>query len=223
MEQTALRPKPMPGHTPAPGHRPHAVRRRGRRTRTVLGASVIALVLVLTGIGLGTVGAGVIGMSKLAELRQQEAAQAPPEGAANPPSEPGPDGKGNPDAKGSRSPDSKRNPDAGSDPESKSRAEPQGSHGESLGPAPAAIGVEAVDAAQGAGARLLGVHQPGPGHSAGLVRGDVVTEFGGEPVTSAHDLARAVVAAPPGEEIAIVVRHANGLRQELTVTPGVVI
>ncbi|MER7170326.1 PDZ domain-containing protein [Streptomyces mesophilus] len=194
MEQTVLRPKPMPGRAPAPGHRPHAVRRRARRFRTVLGATVIALVLVLAGIGLGTVGATVIGMSKLADLQKQAAAQGPPPSASA--------GK-----KGGAPP---------------TRTQPQGGQGESVAPAPATIGVEAVDPASGEGARLVGVHQPGPGYSAGLVRGDVVTEFAGKPVDSAQGLARAVAAARPGKEVAIGVRHENGNRQVLAVIPGVV-
>ncbi len=191
MEQTVLRPKPMPGRAPAPGHRPHAVRRRARRLRTVFGATVLALVLVLAGIGLGTVGATVIGMSKLADLQKQAAAQGPPSAAQQKAGTP-------------------------------SRPQPQGGQGESTAPAPAAIGVEAVDPGSGKGARLVGVHQPGPGYSAGLVRGDVVTSFAGKEVTSAHDLARAVAAARPGKDVELGVRHENGNRQVLTVTPGVI-
>ncbi|MBC9713050.1 PDZ domain-containing protein [Streptomyces sp. TRM66268-LWL] len=192
MEQTVLRPKPMPGRAPAPGHRPHAVRRRARRLRTVLGATVIALVLVLAGIGLGTVGATVIGMSKLADLQKQAAAQGPP-GAS-----------------------------AGKKGAAPAQTQPQGGQGESVAPAPATIGVEAVDSSSGKGARLVGVHQPGPGYSAGLVRGDVVTSFAGKSVDSAQDLARAVAAARPGKEVPIAVRHENGTRQFLSVVPGVV-
>jgi membrane-associated protease RseP (regulator of RpoE activity) len=153
---------------------------------------VIALVLVLAGIGLGTVGATVIGYSKLAEMQKQAAAQGPPPGARQ---------------KGGAQP---------------SKPQPQGGQGESVGPAPATIGVEAVDPASGQGARLVGVHQPGPGYSAGLVRGDVVTAFGDKQVASAHDLARAVAAARPGKAVKIGVRHENGNRQVLSVTPGVV-
>ncbi|WP_199546906.1 PDZ domain-containing protein [Streptomyces sp. N35] len=203
MEQTVLRPKPMPGRAPAPGHRPHAVRRRARRFRTVLGATVIALVLVLAGIGLGTVGATVIGMSKLADLQKQAAAQGAPPSAGKP-GQPGKSGAPGKEAGASTG------------------TQPQGGRGESVAPAPATIGVEAVDPASDKGARLVGVHQPGPGYSAGLVRGDVVTSFAGKPVGSAQDLARAVAAARPGKEVAIGVRHENGNRQVLAVIPGVV-
>jgi membrane-associated protease RseP (regulator of RpoE activity) len=71
MEQTALRPKPMPGQEPegaakatGPGpSRPrlHAARRRGRRLLNVLFAGFAGAVLVLSGIGLGAMGATVIG------------------------------------------------------------------------------------------------------------------------------------------------------------------
>ena len=60
MEQTALRPKPMPGQGPGEGEatepgvrRPHAApRRRGRRLTTLLCALLAGTVLLLTGAGL---------------------------------------------------------------------------------------------------------------------------------------------------------------------------
>lgn len=71
MEQTALRPKPMPGQEPdgaapatGPGPtrpRPHAARRRGRRFFNVLLAGFAGVVLVLSGIGLGAMGTAVLG------------------------------------------------------------------------------------------------------------------------------------------------------------------
>ncbi|MDK1344303.1 PDZ domain-containing protein [Streptomyces sp. 378] len=71
MEQTALRPKPMPGQEPGsaapatgPGPsrpRPHAARRRGRRLLNVLLAGFAGAVLVLSGIGLGAMGVTVAG------------------------------------------------------------------------------------------------------------------------------------------------------------------
>ncbi|MBE8473356.1 PDZ domain-containing protein [Streptomyces justiciae] len=94
MEQTALRPKPMPGQEPGggtrpgPARRPHAARRRGRRLRTVVFALFVGTVLVLTGVGLGTVGATVIGMSKLAEMQRELVGSAAPSPAAPAPSPP---------------------------------------------------------------------------------------------------------------------------------------
>ncbi len=72
------------------------------------------------------------------------------------------------------------------------------------------------------GARVVGVHVPGPGFSAGLVRGDVLLAFGGERVGSAADLARAVARARPGEEVTLTVRRAGGGHRRLTAVPGIV-
>ncbi|MFF4709643.1 PDZ domain-containing protein [Streptomyces sp. NPDC001288] len=85
MEQTALRPKPIPGQDrrddtePGPARHPHAARRRGRRVRSLLFCLSVGTVLLLTGVGLGTAGATVIGMSRLADLRRQ-----PPPSPAGP-------------------------------------------------------------------------------------------------------------------------------------------
>ncbi|MFE5814652.1 PDZ domain-containing protein [Streptomyces sp. NPDC056479] len=193
MEQTALRPKPMPGQGPGdeatsgPGaRRPHAApRRRGRRLATLLCALLAALVLVLTGVGLGTLGATVIGMSRLAEM-QRQAGQGAPGGPAK-----------------------------STLPESPTSAP---------SPSPALVatlGVEAVDAEE-SGARVVGVHVPGPGYTAGLVRGDVLLAFGRTRIDSAADLARAVAGSRPGDEVTLTVRHRGGGHQRLTVVPGVV-
>ncbi|MFD5797097.1 PDZ domain-containing protein [Streptomyces diastatochromogenes] len=184
MDQTALRPKPMPGQerpgsgTPGSARRPHAARRRGRRLRTLLFGLFTGTVLVLSGVGIGTVGATVIGMSRLAELQRQ----APPH---RPPAKPAP----------SPSPSETRTG--------------------------ATLGVEAVDADK-VGALVVGVHVPGPGYTAGLVRGDILLQFGSARVDTAADLARAVAHARPGTEVTLTVRHAGGGYQQLTVVPGVV-
>ncbi|QEV20949.1 PDZ domain-containing protein [Streptomyces alboniger] len=217
MEQTALRPKPMPGRSPGrspgdhseKGRRPYAVRRRGRRLTAVLGGLLLAVLLVLAGVGIGTVGVTVIGMGGVAETAK---AAAPPGalrqaagglGAEEPKSEP-------------------------SRPEP-SKPAPRNS-GAADGPAPASanpagastLGVEAVDAPDGRGALLVGVHLPGPGYAAGLVRGDTLLAFGGVRVGSAAALASAVAAAQPGKEVPLTVRHKNGNRQILSVRPGIV-
>ncbi|MFH9083886.1 PDZ domain-containing protein [Streptomyces sp. NPDC017673] len=186
MEHTALRPKPMPGQdrreddTPDPARRPHAAPRRGRRLRTLLCGLCAGTVLVLSGVGIGTVGATVISMSRLAELRRQAPPPAPaPSARATPPPAP--------------------------------VAAPPGP----------VLGVEAVDAEK-AGALVVGVHVPGPGYAAGLVRGDVVLQWGGARVDTAADLARAVGRARPGKAVLLTVRHASGGYQQLAVTPGVV-
>ncbi|MFI2763883.1 PDZ domain-containing protein [Streptomyces echinatus] len=187
MEQTALRPKPMPGQdrrdddTPGPARRPHAARRRGRRLRTLLFALCTATVLVLSGVGVGTVGATVIGLSRLAELRRQAPPSAP--AAKTPPS---------------AAPDPGRAP-----------------HGMTLG-------LEVVDAEK-PGALVVGVHVPGSGYTAGLIRGDVVLQFGSARVDTAADLVRAVTRARPGEAVLLTVRHSEGGYQQLTLTPAVAV
>ncbi|MGW6016260.1 PDZ domain-containing protein [Streptomyces sp. NPDC055210] len=212
MEQTVLRPKPMPGQDPGaqgpeaqepgggdrpsgPGRRPHAARRRGRRLTTLLFSLFVGTVLVLSGVGLGTMGATVIGMSRLAELQKRAGAQqasAASEAAGRTGSGPG---AGSPAA----------------------LAKPSERSAER-----STLGVEAVDASGGPGALLVGVHAPGPGHTAGLVRGDVLLALGATRVDSAADLARAVAAARPGEKIGLTLRHAGGGYQQVSVTPGVV-
>ncbi|MEU9211228.1 PDZ domain-containing protein [Streptomyces sp. NPDC048415] len=199
MEQTALRPKPMPGQEPGGGRpsgtarRPHAARRRGKRLMTLLFSLFVGTILVLSGVGLGTVGATVIAMSKLADLQKQAGA-------------PGPSG---PSARGS-----------GSASPSGSKAAPTDG-----GPAKesvrATLGVEAVDSPKSAGALVVGVHVPGPGYSAGLVRGDVLLALGDNRIGSAADLVRALADAHPGTSVTLTVRHVNGSRQQLSAVPGV--
>ncbi|MFD3314448.1 PDZ domain-containing protein [Streptomyces sp. NPDC058694] len=218
MEQTALRPKPMPGREPGGGRppgtvrRPHAARRRGRRLMTLLFSLFVGAVLVLSGIGLGTVGATVIGMSKLADLQREAGgaggapgASGPAQGSAEGPAQ-GPGG-------------SKSAPGAGSSASPKNSSRDPRSDSPQERPT---LGVEAVDAPDGPGALLVGVHVPGPGYTAGLVRGDVLLVLGRTRVDSAADLARAVAAARPGTAVRLTLRHASGGYQQLSVTPGVV-
>ncbi|WEH14652.1 PDZ domain-containing protein [Streptomyces sp. VNUA24] len=203
MEQTALRPKPMPGRESGDerpsgiARRPHAAPRRARqRLITLLSALVTCVILVLSGVGLGTMGATVTGMSRLAPSREPAPADA-------------------------------ARPDDG-----RSRTTPLNSVS-GRGSAPPAVpvaavrptlGVDVVDApgdAQGRGALVAGVHVPGAGYRAGLVRGDVVLSLGGTRTATAADLARAVAAARPGTALRLAVRHANGARQYLVAVPGV--
>ncbi|WP_217213358.1 PDZ domain-containing protein [Streptomyces sp. AC550_RSS872] len=201
MEQTALRPKPLPGQSPgdgtnpAPGaRRPHAVPHpRGRRLTTVLCALLAGTVLVLSGVGLGTLGATVIGMSKLAEFQRQAGQRA---GTPGSPAEPGHPGSSAP-------------------------ASPTPASSPAPAAAVATLGVEAVDARR-PGALVVGVHVPGPGYSAGLVRSDAIIAFDKTRIDSAADLARAVAEARPGDEATLTVRHRGGGFQQLTVIPGVV-
>ncbi|MFB7089234.1 PDZ domain-containing protein [Streptomyces sp. NPDC056296] len=197
MEQTALRPKPMPGQETGAGtvsdpdgvRRPHAGRRRRRRLTTLLLGVFAATVLLLAGVGLGTMGATVIGMSKLAELQRQAGAPGPGAGTQT----------------GSRA----------------APAQPSAGPPASSAPVVATLGVEAVDDEK-PGALVVGVHVPGPGYAAGLVRGDVLLAFGRTRVDSAADLADAVARARPGKEVKVTVRHESGGYQQLTAVPGVV-
>ncbi|MFF2848347.1 PDZ domain-containing protein [Streptomyces sp. NPDC058001] len=210
MEQTALRPKPMPGTsgngpTSGSGRRQHAARRRGRRLVTLLLGLLFGVALLLSGVGLGTVSATVIGMGKLADLQKQAGVRTP----------------------GARNPGAQQPTAAPGAVESRTKGDTTGDTkggtgvADSVG-ARATLGVEAVDAPDGAGALLVGVHVPGPGHTAGLVRGDVLLALGGRAVGSAADLAAAVAAARPGASIPLRVRHGNGTRQVLSATPGFV-
>ncbi|MET8579840.1 PDZ domain-containing protein [Streptomyces collinus] len=190
MEQTALRPRPMPGRertdggTPDTPRHPHAAPRRGRRLRTLLLGLVTGTALLLAGVGLGTVGTTVIGASRLAELRRDAPRPATPAGPAR----------------------------------------PAAANTAAAGPAEArtgaTLGVEAVDNGT-PGALVVGVHVPGPGYTAGLVRGDVLIRFGAAPVGTAADLARAVAHTRPGTPVTLTVRHRDGGHQRLTVVPGV--
>lgn len=207
MEQTALRPKPMPGSEPGAGagpggrgRRPHAARRRGRRLTTLLFGLFAGTVLVLSGVGLGTVGATVIGMSRLAEL-QRQAGPGGQGGQGQPGTGPAPGRSSASGAPGA--------PEA-STTATGTRRPPDGT-----------LGLEVVDA-DGRGAEIVGVHIPGPGYTAGLVRGDVLLTFGGSRIGSATGLARAVDEARPGRGVELTVRHRGGSYGRLTVTPGVV-
>ncbi|MET9459212.1 PDZ domain-containing protein [Streptomyces canus] len=211
MEQTALRPKPMPGQEPGGGkksgsaRRPHAARRRGRRLTTLLFGLFVAAVLVLTGVGLGTVGVTVIGMSRLAELQRQAGGSGVPGQAAS--------GRGAPGQDGQRT----RTGPPVSEPANPAASAPP----RRRVPVTATLGLEAVDAER-SGALVVGVHIPGPGFTAGLVRGDVLLVFGRTRIDTAADLARAVAGARPGREVVLTVRHRGGGYQQLTTVPGVV-
>ncbi|WP_231626776.1 PDZ domain-containing protein [Streptomyces apocyni] len=227
MAGTALRPKSMPGSASmsgtesgaesetqsgtdagvgagaGSGRRQRAAHRRRRRPLTAVLGVVAVLVLVLTGVGLGTVGATVISMGKLADLKERPG-ERPPGGAPDTPAKP--DGTPRPSGPEPQGGQSATAPDAVPDRPA----------------ARATLGIEAIDAEQGAGALLVGVHIPGPGYSAGLVRGDVLLAIGGHPVRTAAELAAEVAAARPGKAVAVTVRHEDGARESLSVRPGVV-
>ncbi|MEU3948676.1 PDZ domain-containing protein [Streptomyces sp. NPDC029526] len=233
MEQTALRPRPMPGREPGgertggtggrpePDHgrrtteeerrdgpgpagtRPHAARRRGRRLVSALVTVFVGTVLVLAGVALGATGAALIGADGLAELRRQAGL---PGAAPTPASRPAPD----------------------SVPEDALETVPEGTRASGARSAPpatapvvAGLGLEVADDRR-PGALVVGVHVPGPGYAAGLVRGDVLLALGTTRIDTAADLARAVARARPGREVTLTVRHRDGAYQQLTAVPGIV-
>ncbi|GAA3505829.1 hypothetical protein GCM10019016_129420 [Streptomyces prasinosporus] len=212
MEQTVLRPKPMPGRErggsdgdggdrPGSGSGPggggarsRTARRRGRRLVSAASGTLVAALLVLSGAGLGAMGATIAGAG----------AVAGPERRA-----------GTPAAASSASAASAA---------SSSSASPRSASAAAVAPpAPvvARLGVEVADDGE-PGALVVGVHVPGPASSAGLVRGDVLLAFGGTRVDSAADLARAVARARPGAEVSLTARRQDGSQQQLSVVPGLV-
>ncbi|MFG2575843.1 PDZ domain-containing protein [Streptomyces sp. NPDC048481] len=220
--QTALRPKRLPGQEPPggrsgpgdPAPRPCAVHPRGGRPTTLLSGLLAGIVLVLSGVGLGAAGTTVIGTGALAELRRQ----AEPGTRTAPTGQPAEEGR-----PGRAGESARRGPgaDAGRGAAARPSAPPLPLSGASSRPVRATLGLEAVDARK-AGARIVAVHVPGPGYTAGLVRGDVLVRFDGVGIDSATDLAHAVDAARPGRAAHLTVCHRDGACRALTVTPGVV-
>ncbi|MGW5253283.1 PDZ domain-containing protein [Streptomyces sp. NPDC004012] len=205
MDQAASPPDPAPGRrtgegrTPSgPARRPPPARRGGGLT-IVLCVLVAGTFMVLSGVGLGTVGATVTGIGRFAQLKRHAVAA----------------GRFTPSVAGGRS------RSTGHAPAHTTSAAARGRGGDRA-PAPprATLGVEAVDAG-GGGALLVGVHVPGAGHSAGLARGDVVLALDGTRLGSAADLARAIAAVRPGTAVTLTVRRPDGTRAHLTATPGV--
>ncbi|MGJ5831775.1 PDZ domain-containing protein [Streptomyces ossamyceticus] len=232
MEQTALSPKARPGDGPGgdvpdpvpeqvpdhdqapdevrpsgPARRPHAAPRRARqRVVTLVFALVTCVVLVLSGVGLGALGLTTTGVGVLEAAGWAPAVFPRPDSDGVLPTAPVPALAAAPGPA----------PALGGS-----------ALGGSVlgGPAPvrATLGIEAVDATGGAGALVVGVHVPGPGYGAGLVRGDVVLAVGDTRTGSAADLARAIAAARPGTPAKLLVRHANGTRRYLMAVPGVAV
>ena len=69
------------------------------------------------------------------------------------------------------------------------------------------------------GARVSCIVKGGPAESAGLKVGDVITKFGGTPITSADNLTAAVTAAKPGEKVSLSI-HRDGATRQLSLTLG---
>ncbi|WP_240784124.1 MULTISPECIES: Do family serine endopeptidase [Tabrizicola] len=77
---------------------------------------------------------------------------------------------------------------------------------------------EAMGLAEAAGALVTQVPD-GPAKEAGVLAGDVITGFDGQPVTSAGDLTRRVADAPIGKAVPVIVLR-NGRTETLSVTLG---
>jgi serine protease Do len=77
---------------------------------------------------------------------------------------------------------------------------------------------EAMGLAEASGALVTDVPE-GPALDAGIVPGDVITRFDGQPVNDAGDLTRRVADAPIGEAVAVIVLR-EGKTETLQVTLG---
>ncbi|MEU0055327.1 PDZ domain-containing protein [Streptomyces sp. NPDC006334] len=219
MEQIVLRAKPLPGQEPDDGgggaggggvdagagaegrvdHRPHTGGHPGRRPASLLCGLFAGVVLVLSGVALGALGTSVVAMRELGELRDQIAREA-----SRTPGEP--DGR----------------PGVLSAPVGSKSSGGSGTSVTARDGARASLGLEVVDGGK-RGARVVAVHVPGPGYTAGLVRGDVLLTFGRTRIDSATDLARAVERAGPGRRIDMTVRQSNGRQRRLSLVLGVVV
>ena len=71
---------------------------------------------------------------------------------------------------------------------------------------------------EGTGVKLSGVRADGPADKAGLKRGDVIVEFGGQQIANIYDYTYALDAVKIGEPVEVVVLR-NGNRVQLIVTP----
>lgn len=86
-------------------------------------------------------------------------------------------------------------------------------------PVHAVIGVQVADSSDGAGAVLGEVNPGGPADEAGLEAGDVVTAVGERQVDDATELAAAVRALEPGDEVEVTLVR-DGEEQTVTATLG---
>jgi len=71
----------------------------------------------------------------------------------------------------------------------------------------------------GQGLRLTGVRTGSPAEQAGIVRGDIIVEFGGRPVKDLYDFSDALYSHRPGDSVSVVVLR-NGDRKQFTVRLG---
>ena len=78
---------------------------------------------------------------------------------------------------------------------------------------------EGLSLAEAKGALVSGITKEGPAEEAGLLPGDVIIEFDGQPVDAMHELPRMVADRPIGKDVMIAVLR-KGERQEVTATLG---
>lgn len=82
---------------------------------------------------------------------------------------------------------------------------------------------EQTGAAAGTGVYVVKVGEGGPADQAGIRQGDIITGFGGEAVSGAAELARAVAARSAGDRVEIAVERAGtvlGLTVEIGARPA---
>ncbi|CAL9387175.1 PDZ domain-containing protein [Streptomyces sp. enrichment culture] len=222
MEQTALRPRPMPGREPdgeraggtggrpdpgrgrrtteggredGPGPVPGRTRPHAARRRGRRPAAALFTALVGTVLVLAGVGLGATGAAVIGAdgiAELRRQAGLPVTG-----------------------------PSAASGPAPQAAPAPAPPAARAPAPAVAGLGLEVADDRR-PGALVVGVHVPGPGYAAGLVRGDVLLALDATRIDTAADLARAVARARPGREVTLTVRHRSGAHQQLTAVPGIV-
>jgi S1-C subfamily serine protease len=77
------------------------------------------------------------------------------------------------------------------------------------------------DPAVDQGALIVSLVEGGPAESGGVVVGDVIVVFDGEPVTGAEQLGELIRSHEPGDQVEVGVVHADGSQDVLTVELGV--
>jgi putative serine protease PepD len=81
------------------------------------------------------------------------------------------------------------------------------------------LGVE-MRSVVGGGALIVGVERGGPADGAGLRPGDLILEMGGKPVASVDDIAVALAAHKPGDQVAVKLERQAGNTATVEVTLG---
>lgn len=76
-----------------------------------------------------------------------------------------------------------------------------------------------MSAGEGIGLKLTGVRAGSPAEKAGIVAGDVVIEFGGQPVKDLYSFSNALYSHKPGDDVTVVVLR-KGARKSFVVKLG---